>query len=334
MNIENKKQKCNKLVAKHNKLIEYKGRMTLNELKLFSLIIADVRDKQEGQFKEYQIDISVLKEITKDKNFYDYISSVAFKLESKRIIVEKLNEKGKRVKTSIRLINKPEIVEDSKNLGLHIDKDLLPYIIDLKREFTRYEIENILKLNSNYSIRIYELLKQYQKIGARDIAVKDLREYLGIEKDEYSRFYDFERWTLKVAKEEINKNTDINIDYEKIKTGRKITSILFKIESKDQDKEIYIDYLNEFYNIKEMKLKMGLQQENFSTDQIMSVYEKAVEKAGNEDIDLFEYVRLNYNHIKANARNKFAYLLKALENDYASAIGQISLNYYIEKENN
>ena len=123
----------------------------------------------------------------------------------------------------------------------------------------------------------------------------------------------------------------IEINYEKIKTGRRITSILFTIESQDQEKEIYIDFLNEFYNIKEMKSKMGLGQENFSTEQIMAVYEKAVEKAGNEDIDLFEYIRLNYNHIKSKARNKYSYLLKALENDYASAIGQISLDYYIEK---
>ena len=44
------------------------------------------------------------------------------------------------------------------------------------------------------------------------------------------------------------------------------------------------------------------------------------------------YSELNYNHVKDKARNKYAYLLKALENDYASAIGQIRLGYYIEKE--
>ena len=75
---------------------------------------------------------------------------------------------------------------------------------------------------------------------------------------------------------------------------------------------------------------MGLKNENFSPTQIMNLYEKSVEKAGNEDIDLFEYIRLNYNHIKSKARNSYSYLLKALENDYASAIGQISLDYYIE----
>lgn len=143
--------------------------------------------------------------------------------------------------------------------------------------------------------------------------------------------YDFERFVLKPAKEEIDKNTDININYEKIKTGRRITSILFKIKPKDQEKEIYIDFLNEFYDIKEMKFKMGLKNENFSHDQAMAIYEKAVERAGNEDIDIFEYIRLNYLNIKDKARNPYTYLLMALENDYASAIAQINLDYYISE---
>ena len=64
-----------------------------------------------------------------------------------------------------------------------------------------------------------------------------------------------------------------------------------------------------------MKIKMGLEEENFSTEQIMNLYEIAVKKADNEDIDLFEYVRFNYNYIKDKARNRYAYLLKALEDD-------------------
>lgn len=325
------KKECNKLVVKHNKLIEFKGQMTTNELKLFSLIVADIGEQQKDQFQRYSIDISALKETTKDKNFYEYISDVAFKLENKRIIIEKLNEKGKKYRTSIRLINKPEITDESKDLVLHIDKDLIPYISDLKREFTRYEIENILRLSSNYSIRLYELLKQYENIKKREFKLEDLKEFLGLERDQYSRIYDFERWVLKVAKEEINKHTDLVINYEKLKTGRRITSILFIIKAKNQDKEIYIDFLNEFYDIKDMKFKMGLKNENFSPTQIMELYEMACEKADNEDIDLFEYIRLNYNHIKGKARNKYSYLLNALENDYASAIGQINLDYYIKK---
>lgn len=65
--------------------------------------------------------------------------------------------------------------------------------------------------------------------------------------------------------------------------------------------------------------------ENFNSKQVIDIYEKAVEKTGDEDIDIFEYIRLNYLHIKNKARNKYGYLLKAIENDYAAAIGQIKI---------
>lgn len=326
-----KSKEENRLVVKHNKLIEFKGRMTLNELKLFSLIVADIREQQEKQFEEYKIDISVLKEITKDKNFYDYIKEVALKLESKRIVVEGSNEKKKRYFTTIRLINKPRYEEGEYHLVVDLDKDLIPYIIDLKRNFTRYEIENILRLKSTYSVRLYELLKQYQSIGNRKINIDDLRDYLGIEKDEYDRFYDFERRVLKVAKKEIDKYTDLEVDYEKIKTGRKITGIKFTIDSKPDVQKELIESIYTKEQIKDIKTKCGLKSERFNSKQIIELYEIAVAKTESADIDVHEYIKLNYNDMieKGTARNKFSYLKKALEEDYAKAVVQLSLGYVV-----
>ena len=180
-----------------------------------------------------------MQDTTEHKGFYDYIRNIALRLEDKRIVVDGLDKNNKRYFTTIRLISKPIFKEGGSKLTVEIDRDLIPYIIDLKREFTRYQITNILRLKSSYSIRLYELLKQYESIGAREIIISDLREYLGIAEDEYLRFDNFEARVLKQAKSEINdlykdgklvrKGTDINIKYEKIKTGRRITSILFKI---------------------------------------------------------------------------------------------------------
>lgn len=320
------KKKNDKLVVKHNKLVEFKGKMTTNELKLFGLIIADVREQQDKQFQEYNIDISILEETTKDKNFYNYIKDVALRLEDKKIVIDGINQNNKRYFTTIRLINKPRYVEGNNKLTLDIDKDLIPYILDLKREFTRYEIENILRLKSSYAVRIYELLKQYENIGKREINIKDLREYLGIEKEEYKRFDNFEARVLAPAQEEINESTDVSITYEKLKTGRRITSILFTIESRVQEDKFYIEYLNQYYNIKEIQSEMGLSKENFSSKQVMNIYEKAVGKlASSESKDIFEYVRLNYIHVKLknDVRNIYSYLLKAVEEDFAVAKGQL-----------
>lgn len=42
------------------------------------------------------------------------------------------------------------------------------------------ELKHVMSMKSTYSIRIYELLKQYEVIGNREIAIDDLRLMCGI----------------------------------------------------------------------------------------------------------------------------------------------------------
>lgn len=316
----------NKLVIKSNKLIEARYELSLNEQKIILYAVSKL-DTTKDKFNILELET---------KEFMELLDTSQFRYTEIRELVSNLMSKQVRIETDKRdlvanWISSIDYIKDTGLIELEFSEKLIPYLLQLKERFTRYQLNNILHLKNKHSIRIYELLKQYQKIGQREFTINELKKILMLE-NKYKQFRDFNKSVLKLTMEEINEFTDLIIDIDYIKKGRKVESIKYKIESKDQEKKIYIDFLNEFYNIKEMKSKMGLGQENFSTEQIMSVYEKAVEKAGNEDIDLFEYIRLNYNHIKSKARNKYSYLLKALENDYASAIGQISLDYYIEKQ--
>ena len=106
-------------------------------------------------------------------------------------------------------------------------------------------------------MRIYELLKQYQKIGTRRIKIKDLREMLGIKPNEYKRYNDFKRFVLLPAKEELPDKTDIKFDFKEIKTSRKITDIEFNIyPNPDWNKEAKpkpLPVLEEVPEEKEMK---------------------------------------------------------------------------------
>ena len=55
-----------------------------------------------------------------------------------------------------------------------------PFLLSLKSHFTTYDVRNILKLPSTYSVRIYELLKQYEKIGKRRFDLQELKEIIGV----------------------------------------------------------------------------------------------------------------------------------------------------------
>ncbi|WP_159137540.1 replication initiation protein, partial [Klebsiella pneumoniae] len=58
---------------------------------------------------------------------------------------------------------------------------VMPYLTQLKGQFTRVVIKNISNLSRSYSIRIYELLQQFRSTGERIIALDDFRSMLDIE---------------------------------------------------------------------------------------------------------------------------------------------------------
>lgn len=311
------------LIVKSNQLIEARYDLNLNEQKIILYAISQI-NRDNKSFNSIELNITEFTDLldTKGKR-YEEIRNIVRDLRKKEIII---NTEDKEYITGWL-----SSITFSKNTGkikIRFDDDLIPYLLQLKNRFTRYQLRNILYLKSKYSIRMYELLKQYESIGKRNFSLKELKKILFID-DQYIRIYDFERFVLIPAKDEINKYTDIKIDYEKQKRGRKIVGIEFLIESKAQDNQIYIDYLEEYYNISEMKNKMGLTEENFNSIQIMDLYTKSIEKTNSGEIDPFEYIRLNYLYIKDKARNRFTYLMEALDKDYTKAGVQLSLGHIL-----
>jgi plasmid replication initiation protein len=92
-----------------------------------------------------------------------------------------------------------------------------------------------MRLRSVYSIRIYELLKQYQRIGKITITIDGLRSMLGIEPKEYHLYGDFKRFVILVAHKEINEKTDISFEFREKKLGRKVNEIEFIINRKETE---------------------------------------------------------------------------------------------------
>ena len=120
----------------------------------------------------------------------------------------------------------------------------LPLMFDFKDRYFKYELWNALRLKSANQIRMYEILKQYETIGKREIKVSDLRELLGIAPNEYPRWNNFKAKVLDSCQQALKDTTDICFTYERGKTGTggKWLTIIFHI-SKNTD---YVDQLTLF----------------------------------------------------------------------------------------
>lgn len=91
---------------------------------------------------------------------------------------------------------------------------------------------------------MYEILKQYEGLGKRELTITELRELLGIGVNEYSGrtgWSDFKKKVLNRCQEALKETTDICYTYERSKVGKggKWLSIVFHI----QRNEDYIDKL-------------------------------------------------------------------------------------------
>ena len=315
----------NNLIVKSNKLIESRYSLNLNEQKVILYAVSKI-DKTKSKFNILEIE---------SREFMQLLNTSVFRYTEIKELVTGLMSKQVRIETEERdlVANWVSSIDYIKNTGIieiEFSEKLIPYLLQLQERFTRYELKNILYLKNKHSIRIYELLKQYQTIGERTFTLEELKEILMLD-EKYTEFKNFNRFILKQTTDEINEHTDLNVTYKKLTRGRKVTGIKFTIDSKNDDS--YIKYLDKNYDIKEFKLQSGLDKENFDSKQIIELFTIATEKLSEaEQQDLFEYIKLNYRHMIKNKKieNKYAYLKKALKEDYAVARGQIKFDYPID----
>jgi len=135
----------------------------------------------------------------------------------------------------VRWINKAWVNKKSGTVKLRLDDDMKPYLLQLSEKFTQYELLYALAMPSQYSIRLYEILKSYEWKGPTIFDIDDLKHMLSAEN--YTRFPDFKRYVLDIAMRDINDLSDLTAKFEIIKVGRKFGKIKFFMKIKKDMEE-------------------------------------------------------------------------------------------------
>ncbi|MCM3597915.1 RepB family plasmid replication initiator protein [Metabacillus idriensis] len=216
-------------VTKSNELIESTYKLSLQEQRILLVMASKVQPNDET-LKTYRFRARDFIEIIGNKKgtgFYSYLKEIVNGLQSKVLTIK---EDGKQRNYNWVITS---IYEDKEGyITLQFHPKLKYLFLELKEKFTTYQLENVVRLNSVYSIRIYELLKQYERLKKRQFTIEEIRKLLAIEPDKYKQYGHFKSKVLLVAQSEINEKTDIEFIFTEIKTGRKVTSIEFLINSK------------------------------------------------------------------------------------------------------
>lgn len=182
-------------------------------------------------------------------------------------------------------------VSYSEGLGsveLTFTNETVPLIIGLSENFTKYEIEQIANLTSQYSLRLYELLARWRSVGKFEITLADLRFKFGLFDEEYTRMFDFKRYVLDFGINEINKNTNLTVKYEQNKQGRTIVGFTFIVKQK-QKKQLSkkTEKSQSDENMPDMfaPFKMTNKQRSFFASKLSHLHECSTLPYGNESYE-------------------------------------------------
>lgn len=227
-------------VVKHNDIVRvFRYNHSVTEQKLLMYLISKIKPGDTPD-TTYRFDATILCEVCGIKGTRQALRNLMYMLQkladkSFWVIKDSPNPKLHRWIYDLTLIldGKPTTSSNFTPVAdIAFDPFLHPYLLDLRENYTSYELENILAMQSKYSIRLYEFLKSYSYIGAKDISLEDLRELLQVEG--YPVYNNFKVRVLDVAVGEINEYTDLYITYDVGRENRKISRIHFNIDPKTE----------------------------------------------------------------------------------------------------
>ncbi|KAF0465200.1 RepB family plasmid replication initiator protein, partial [Pediococcus pentosaceus] len=238
-------------VVEHNSLITSIAKMDKTPLKMFELAVSYINTEEPPKDHTVYLSKEELFAFFKvsDNDKHSRFKQAVENMQKQAFF--KIKEKKEHGFEFENIVPIPYVkwTDYHDEVTIRFSPEIMPYLINLKKNFTQHALSDLAELNSKYSLILYRWLSmqynQYEhysvKGGRRahqvesyrnpSITVKELRLMTDTVK-EYQHFPHFENWILKKPLEEITKHTSFNVTYDKIKKGRSIDSIVFHIEKK------------------------------------------------------------------------------------------------------
>lgn len=122
-------------------------------------------------------------------------------------------------------------IPGSATIKMKFSPVLEPYLLSIKETYTKYRLGYVINFKSEYSFRMYELMKSYERIGERTLTVEEIRELFMLEENKYTKYSHLKTRVIQKSIEEINKYSDIKIELEKEeKEGKRVVGLVFSIK--------------------------------------------------------------------------------------------------------
>ena len=218
-------------IAESNRLIRnmFDSTFTKRQMDLIYAVISLVKPDDE-EFKEYTIDYEAIGKIFNPANPDTEIVIRDIEKAVKGIMNKSFQMEDEEEINYYHYVKSAKIIKKSKTIKFKIDEEVKQFYLELKRgKYTSFLLKDILALSTTFQMNLFRWLACNAGFkNAVSINIDDAKIHFYGKEVITSRLIE----KIDSALEAINERTNINATYEKIKTGKTITSLEFTIDNK------------------------------------------------------------------------------------------------------
>lgn len=222
------------LVVKSNELIMASYAMTVNEQRLLLACISQIDSRKViERGEEFTLTVEQARDLFYDKrsekNAYRDLKEATERLFERKVQLDL----GDEDELLTRFIYQARFENGKSIVRIRFADAILPYLSQLEANFTQYRLANIVQLTSSHAVRIYELIVSWagQGLSFKEMALTDFRELLGLG-EKYKQNGELRRFVTDRAVEQINANTDFELDITFKKNRRTFSKIQLRFNRK------------------------------------------------------------------------------------------------------
>lgn len=217
------------LVVQHNALVNARFVLSTLEMRFFLAMLSCI-GRDDTVLPICRIPVKDICPEGTYNSIYGDVREMVRTITTRALLLEVLGPNGERVKKPAilgrPLMGRADYLPNEGLVEAVFNEHLRPYLLELKGNFTKAQLEQLLKIKSPSSHRIYWLLREYAAFGKRTVSLSELRNLLGLTTEYEGRFDHFRTRVLDRAQEELAR-TDLPFTYELLKEGRTVTEIRF-----------------------------------------------------------------------------------------------------------
>ena len=201
-------------------------RFTAEELNMFFLFCTKLKEKQEDKI------ILTFEEIKgilnyKSRNMSMFVNVLEETYTKMLDLKIKLVSEDKMRIKRFNLFNYYEIFLDKKEIIIKTNQEFLYILNTLDSFFTRFELDEFVKIKSTYSKAMYRLLKQYRTVGRYKISFEEFKRLLDVPGT--YRISEIDRRVFNQIKKELSL-IFVGLNIEKVKKNGKVVAFVFTFQ--------------------------------------------------------------------------------------------------------